>query len=55
MISTQSSDLSLLRKPSGIASIPGKEASIFEILKQKNTEKILQRSFDEREGLWSSL
>jgi 23S rRNA-/tRNA-specific pseudouridylate synthase len=49
MLTIQSHNLTLLRKPSGIASTPGKGQSIFDLLTKKNAEEILQKSFALRE------
>lgn len=53
MITLQSHDtLLLLWKPSGIASTPGKELCIFDILEKNDYKKILQKSFDARSLHW---
>jgi 23S rRNA-/tRNA-specific pseudouridylate synthase len=44
-----------LRKPSNIASTPGKEMSIFDIVKKKDSAKLLQKSFDTRERQWATV
>lgn len=49
MITIESKNgLILLRKPSDIASTPGKGLSIFDIVNKKDSVKVLQKSFDER-------
>jgi hypothetical protein len=55
MITLQSNDLLLLRKPSPLASTPGKELSIFDILLHKNPEKVFQKSYDIRAQNWSTV